>query len=183
MMESLQGKFLIATPQMPDPRFKNLVIYLCSHTEEGALGLVINQPSQYTLEEIFVSAKLSPPQGKLPPVYIGGPVEMSAAFFLFSADYEPETFLEVNDAIRVSGDAQILYDLAKGRGPKDYIFLLGYAGWGAGQLENELGTSGWLTLPANYDDIFVTPAELKWKKVAERNGINIALFGDLVGNA
>ena len=183
IVESLQGKFLLATPQMPDPRFRQLVIYLCSHNEEGAMGLVVNQPSPHSMEDIFKSANLPLPKKKLPPIYIGGPVEMTAAFFLFSAEYQPETFLEVKDSIRLSGDAQILCDIAEGRGPKEFIFLLGYAGWAPGQLEQELTNNGWLTLPANHNDIFVTEDEFKWKKVAARNGIDISLFGDIIGNA
>jgi len=182
-MESLQGKFLLATPQMPDPRFRELVVYLCSHTAEGAMGVVINQPSPYSLREVFLGANITPPEGKSPPVYIGGPVEESAAFFLYSSEYQTENFLEISDAVRISGDAQILLDISQGKGPKDYLFLLGYAGWGPGQLEQELTSNGWLSLPADYQDIFNTPNEFKWKRVAARNGIDIALFADKIGNA
>jgi putative transcriptional regulator len=182
-MESLQGKFLLATPQMPDPRFHEMVIYMCSHNHEGAMGFVVNQPSPFSLGEIYENAHIDPPDGNLPPVYIGGPVETTAAFFLFSAEYHPTSFLDVSLSTRVSGDSRILVDIAAGRGPKDFIFLLGYAGWAPGQLEKELIQNGWLILPASYNDIFHTPYEQKWKKVAERNGINISLYGDIIGNA
>lgn len=182
-MESLQGKFLLATPAMPDPRFRQLVVYLCSHNDDGAMGVVINQPSPYSLADIFRGAEIAPPPGQLPRIYIGGPVEMTAAFFLFSAEYKPANYLEVAPRVRLSGDSRILHDLSQGQGPKDFIFLLGYAGWAPGQLEQELTMNGWLTLPAEYDDIFHTADDLKWKKVAARHGIDIALYGDHVGNA
>lgn len=182
-MESLQGKFLLATPRMPDPRFREMVIYMCAHNDEGAMGLVVNQPTSYSLADIFLAAEVEPPLGKLPPVYIGGPVEMTAPFFLFSSDYQPENFLAVNDTVRLSGDASIIFDIAAGHGPKDFIFLLGYTGWAAGQLESELAVNGWLTLPADYEDIFHTPDEVKWRRVAERYGINITLYDDSIGNA
>lgn len=182
-MESLRGQFLLATPQMTDPRFREQIILICSHNEDGAMGFIVNQPSPFDLGEIFEGAKLEIPEGDLSPVHIGGPVEMTAAFFLFSSEYETVNYLDVNDRIRISGDSGILYDIAKGRGPKDFLFLLGYAGWGPGQLESELTMNSWLTLPAEYDDVFHTPDALKWKKVAARHGIDISLLGSIVGNA
>ncbi len=182
-MESLQGQFLLATPQMPDPRFREQIILICSHNEEGAMGFVVNQPSPYTMAEIYEGAKLEIPKGELPFVYIGGPVEMTTVYFLFSSDYSPFNYLDVTDKIRISGDSDILMDIAEGKGPEDYIFLLGYAGWGPGQLEAELTMNGWITLPSEYDDIFHTPDSQKWKKVAARYGIDITLVGDVVGNA
>jgi putative transcriptional regulator len=184
MINSLQGQFLIATSQMPDPRFQEQVIYICAHTEEGAMGLIINQPiPNVSMTDILRSASITIPDLELPPVYSGGPVEMDTAFFLYSAEYQTPHYLEVSDTIRLSRDPEILQDIAEGRGPRKYIFLIGYAGWGPGQLENELGVNGWLALPAEEEVLFHTPDELKWQLAAKKHGIDIELYGDVIGSA
>lgn len=180
---SLKGTFLLATPQMPDPRFKEQIIYLCSHDDSGAMGFVINQPSPHSLADIFTSVGLDAIDREWPPVYIGGPVEMEAAFFLYSADYVSEQCLEVDCGVRVSRNPQILHDIARGNGPLHFLFLLGYAGWGPGQLEAELGVNGWLSLPAETSILFDTPDRDKWQLAAQRFGIDILLFNDQVGSA
>ena len=182
-MESLQGSFLLATPQMPDPRFKEQVIYLCSHDVNGAMGLVVNQPSAISLAEIFKGAKIDVEGGDWPFIYLGGPVESEAGFFLYTEDYEANNFLAVGEGVRLSRDPQILYDIAKGVGPQQYLFLLGYAGWAPGQLEAELAVKGWLILPAEKSILFDTPDQEKWQKAALRFGIDIALFSDQIGAA
>lgn len=183
-MESLSGNFLISTPRMPDPRFQEQVIFLCAHNEEGAMGLVINNPNlEISLREVLRGANLPVPEGNLPPMYMGGPVEMDAGFVLYSADYYNSNALEVTSEIFLSRDSQLLEDISRGRGPRHYLFMLGYAGWGAGQLESELVDNSWLTVPGNFDILFNTPDELKWKLAAHSFGIDIAVFGDVVGNA
>ena len=184
MIETLQGYFLIATPQMPDPRFAGKVIYLCAHNEEGAMGLVVNEPiADISLADVFKSADIPLPPGLLPTVYMGGPVEVANAFFLYSSEYRAEHFLAVSKSVYLTSDPQLLYDLAVGQGPKNLLVALGYSGWGPGQLEAELTVDGWLTLPADDDIIFHTPDKLRWQKAAKRHGIDIALFGDVVGTA
>ncbi|MFZ5774264.1 MAG: YqgE/AlgH family protein [Thermodesulfobacteriota bacterium] len=184
MIESLQGYFLIATPQMPDPRFAEKVVYICAHNEEGAMGLVINEPiTEINLADVLSSAELPVPEGVLPTLHVGGPVEVSSAFFLYSAEYEAPNFLKVNDTVSLTSDVQLLHDLAAGRGPKELLVALGYSGWGPGQLEAELSVDGWLTLPGSEEIIFHTPDRLKWQKAARQYGIDIALFGDTVGTA
>lgn len=184
-MNSLSGNFLISTPQMPDPRFQEQVIYLCAHNEEGAMGLVINNPNEdITLREVLQGANLPVPEGELPPVYMGGPVEIDAGFILYSADYQnTSNSLEVTPEIFLTRDAKLLEDLSRGKGPQYYLFMLGYAGWGAGQLEEELVDNSWLTVPGSFDILFKTPDEFKWKLAAHSFGIDIAVFGDVVGNA
>lgn len=182
-MESLQGNFLLATPQMPDPRFRQQVIYLCSHDANGAMGLVVNQPSVYSLAEIFKGAQIDATDEDWPLIYLGGPVELEAAFFLYTDDYESQSYLTVGQGVRLSRDPQILQDIAKGLGPQRYLFLLGYAGWASGQLEAELAVNGWLILPAENTIMFDTPDHEKWQKAALRFGIDIALFTDQVGVA
>lgn len=183
-MESLQGYFLLATPQMPDPRFAETVIYLCAHNADGAMGLIVNQPlSKLSLTDLFREVGVTAPDRPLPPLYLGGPVEEDHAFFLYSADYQLEPSLVVAPAVRLTRDPQILHDLANGRGPRYFLPALGYAGWGPGQLEAELAVDGWLTLPGCEQIIFHTPDEHKWRRAAQAHGIDITLFGDVVGSA
>lgn len=183
-MDSLQGNFLIATPRMPDPRFSRQVVYLCGHNEtEGAMGLIINQPTDHNLAEVLAGAAIEVPPWPLPSIHLGGPVEMEAGFFLFSADYECPHYLEVTERIRLSSDAEILRDIARGRGPADYLFALGYSGWAPGQLEAELAEDSWLVLPGDYQVIFHVPDQNKWKQAASLGGVDIAIFGEVVGSA
>src|SRR3989339_57474 len=184
MIETLQGYFLIATPKMPDPRFAGKVIYLCAHNDEGAMGLVVNEPmTEISLEDVFKSVKIPVPPRQLSPLYMGGPVEAANAFFLYSSEYRAENFFEVSKSVHLTSDPQLLYDLAAGHGPENLLVALGYSGWGAGQLEAELTVDGWLTLPADDEIIFHTPDRLKLQKAAQRHGIVIALFGDVVCSA
>ena len=183
-MESLQGNFLISTAKMPDPRFREKLIFMCGHTEEGAIGLVVNNPlPDVRLDEIFKSADIPVPAFELPPVYLGGPVEMGSGFILYTAEYNAPNQMQVSATVCLSSDPVILQDIARNTGPCKYLFLLGYAGWGAGQLEKELTDNGWLTLPAEDDVIFNTPDSIKWKVAAQKFGIDITTYGDVVGNA
>lgn len=184
VIDSLTGSFLVSTPQMPDPRFEEQVIYICAHSNEGAMGLAINKPnSAFTLAEVLQGADLPIPELELPPVYVGGPVELESAFILYRSDYSTEYQLEVTSTISLSRETKVLEDIAIGRGPESYLFLLGYTGWGPGQLERELVDDGWLTVPADDNIIFVLPDDEKWKAAAMQYGIDISTFGDVIGYA
>ncbi len=183
-MESLTGHFLISTPQMPDPRFQEQVIYLCAHNQEGAMGLVINNPSrEITLLDVLHGANMPIPEGQLPPVYIGGPVELDAGFILHSSEYRKGLGLEVTPEVILSRDAGVLEDISRGTGPAHYLFMLGYAGWAPGQIEAELVDNSWLTVPGDIEVLFETPDAMKWKKAAQKFGIDISTFGDMIGYA
>lgn len=183
-MESLAGHFLISTPKMPDPRFQEQVIYMCAHNEEGAMGLVINNPNhEITMLDVLHGSNMPIPEGELPPVYIGGPVEMDAGFILYLAEGSDAYALQVTPDIYLSRDARLLEDIAMGRGPEEYLFLLGYAGWGPGQLEGELIDNSWLTVPGDIEVLFHTADESKWKMAAHQFGIDISVFGDVIGYA
>lgn len=184
VIDALTGSFLISTPQMPDPRFEEQVIFICAHGHEGAMGVAVNKPNPFfSLEEILRSSNLPIPQKALPPVYVGGPVELESAFILYHSDYQVEHRLEVSPTISLSREIQILEDIATGKGPEKYLFILGYAGWGPGQLEAELLADGWLTLPADDTIIFDVADEEKWRNAAMLYGIDIATFGDMIGYA
>ncbi|MCB2184680.1 MAG: YqgE/AlgH family protein [Desulfobulbaceae bacterium] len=184
-MESLAGFFLIATPQMPDPRFAKKVIYICSHDAEGgAMGLVINeQIPDVTLEALYQGTDIPCPDGELPALYFGGPVDVGSVFILHSSDYEAQEVLKITNDIVLSRAPEILEDIAQKRGPRHYRFILGYSGWGPGQLEQELAMDGWLTLPGDYDDIFLIEPHNMWKKITMKHGIDISLFGEITGTA
>lgn len=148
------------------------------------MALVINQPNPFlTMDEILMGANLSVPGKKLPPVYSGGPVEPTTACILFSSEYLAEQQLAVSSTISLSREARLLEDIARDQGPEKYLFLLGYAGWGPGQLEQELMAEGWLVVPADDAIIFDIPDEEKWQRAALLYGIDISTYDDVVGNA
>ncbi|KGO34405.1 MAG: YqgE/AlgH family protein [Desulfoprunum sp.] len=184
IIDTLTGSFLVSTPRMPDPRFEEQVILICAHNNEGAMGVAVNKPNPaFSLSEILNGAHLPIPEKKLPPVYVGGPVELESAFILYQSDYQTEYRLEISPTISLSRETKVLEDIARGRGPEKFLFLLGYTGWGPGQLEQELVSDGWLTVPASDHIIFDTPDEFKWKAAAMQFGIDISTFGDYIGYA
>lgn len=186
VFDTLTGSFLVSTRRMPDPRFEEMVVYICGHSQEGAMGLAVNKPSHsLTLTEILSGADLAMPDDpeRLPPVYFGGPVEVSSAFILFTSEYQAPYQLSVSPTVSLSRDRRVLEDISLGRGPAKYLFLMGYTGWGPGQLERELVEDGWLLVPADDAIIFDTEDDQKWKSAALRHGIDIATFGDVPGYA
>lgn len=184
-MESLQGNFLVATNQMRDPRFRKCVILICFHNpSEGAMGLVVNQPlGDFSLRHALHGLDFDDTTLVLPPVYLGGPVEVESAFILHSAEYVRPGSQQVLDQVYLSSDPLLLLEVARGRGPRQCRLLVGYAGWGVGQLEHELAGEGWLTLPAAADDLFHIPAAAMWKEVTAKHGIDMDLYADIPGNA
>lgn len=184
VIDTLTGSFLISTPRMPDPRFEQQVIYICAHNEEGAMGVAINKPNElFTIPEVLRGARLPIPDIDFPPVYIGGPVELESAFILFTSEYRSEHQLDITPNISLSRETRVLEDIANLIGPKKYLFILGYAGWGPGQLEAELLADGWLAVPADEDIIFDVPDGEKWRSAALHYGIDISTFGDVIGYA
>lgn len=184
VVDTLTGSFLISTPQMPDPRFEEQVILICAHGEEGAMGVAVNKPNPYfSIEEILRSTNLPVPKQMLPPVHIGGPVEMESAFILYQSGYRAKHQLEISSTLSLSRETKILEDISRGAGPENYLFLLGYAGWGPGQLESELIADGWLSLPADDTIIFAVANDEKWRMAASLYGIDISTLGDMAGYA
>jgi putative transcriptional regulator len=183
-IDMLTGSFLISTPNMPDPRFAKQVIYICSHGHDGAIGIAINKPNpQLKLEEVLLSNHLPVPERLNSVIHMGGPVEPQSAFILYSSDYVADEQLEVSSSVYMSRHTGVLEDIAHGRGPKKFLFAIGYAGWGPGQLEQELLSQGWLTIPASDSIIFDVPDEEKWNSAAAVYGIDIETYSDVIGNA
>ena len=174
----LTGQFLVAMPQMGDARFERTVIYLCAHTAEGAMGLVVNR----ALEDVHLPDLLN--QLNIPDtasaeairVHFGGPVETGQGFILHSADYVQDSTLMVGGGVGLTATLDILKDIARGSGPVQSLLALGYAGWGAGQLENEIQANGWLTVPADQALLFDHDLETKWERALAKIGVDIRLL-------
>ena len=170
----LEGKLLIAMPGMADERFAQTVIYMCAHSSKGAMGIVINKPIPgLTFAELMKQLQIAtgPKAGELPILY-GGPVETGRGFVLHSGDYEAsDSTLSVSEDISLTATLDILRAIADGRGPKRALFALGYAGWGAGQVENEFQFNGWIHCQADPTLVFGTDPQAKWSAALARLGI------------
>lgn len=178
----LCGRFLLAMPGMGDPRFERSVIYILSHDAEGAMGFIVNQPAEgMTLGEIAQNLPDSVASTGLAnlPVFIGGPVQNDSGFVLYSVEEEAEDELPVG----LTQSMDILIEAARGRGPQHMRLLLGYAGWGPGQLEGEIQENAWLICPATLDDVFAAQPDDVYRKCAARLGIDLALLSQDGGEA
>ena len=170
----LEGKLLIALPGMADERFAQTVIYMCAHSAKGAMGIVINKPIPglsfaEVLKQLQIETK--PVIDEFPILY-GGPVETGRGFVLHSGDYESsESTLPVSEDISLTATLDILRALAEGRGPKQALFALGYAGWAPGQVETEFQRNGWLHCKADPSLVFGVDPEAKWRTALKRLGI------------
>ena len=182
----LTGKLLIAMPGMGDPRFDHSVILMCSHGEDGAMGLIVNKPAKdVSLSDLFEQLDLSgPSMDEATPVYFGGPVEGARGFVLHSTDYESSLqSLDISDHFAMTATLDILEDMAAGNGPRQSLLLLGYAGWGPSQLEDEIGHNGWLTAEANAELVFGAPDEQKWTLCLKSLGIDPLSLSASAGRA
>ncbi len=181
----LTNQFLIAMPGLEDPNFFHSVTYICEHNEEGAMGLVINRPLDMTLGEIFshIDIHEASPQARQVPVYLGGPVQPERGFVLHSPLGEWEATMKVTDRIGVTSSLDVLQAIARDEGPERVLVALGYAGWGAGQLEQELADNAWLSGPADPDILFGRPAPERWKAAAATLGVDLDLLSGDAGHA
>lgn len=183
--DSLRNHFLLAMPSLTDAIFANSVTYLCEHNEHGAMGIVINQPLDLSVEEVLEHLNLSA-AGRLKqmPVMAGGPVQMDRGFVLHRPGPRSwESTLAVTDDIWLTTSRDILVSLADDEGPEDCLVALGYAGWSAGQLEAEISDNSWLTLPADSNIIFDTPCHLRMNAAAARLGVDMNLLSGEAGHA
>ncbi|MGF1456335.1 MAG: YqgE/AlgH family protein [Alphaproteobacteria bacterium] len=183
---SLQGQVLIAMPPpaMVDQRFERSVIYVCSHSAHGAMGLVINKPAEglnFTDLLARLDIDATAPEADTLQIHAGGPVETNRGFVLHSADY-PAT-QPISNGIGLTATLDILRAIAEGTGPTHALLALGYAGWGPGQLEGEMKANGWLHGPADQDLLFATPCGHKWGKAMDALGISPSLLSNVQGTA
>jgi putative transcriptional regulator len=182
---SLAGQLLVAMPQMADPRFARSVVYLCAHSVDGAMGLVVNRlidslSFDNLLEQIGVEQETA---GGDMPIHFGGPVESSRGFVLHTTDYLQDSTLVIEDEIALTATIDVLKAIARGNGPRRRVLALGYAGWAAGQLDAEIQANGWLLVPADLDLVFGVDNETKWERAMAKIGIDLTLLSSEAGHA
>ena len=182
----LTGKILIALPGMGDPRFANAVVLICAHSPEGGMGLIINKPTDdLRMRDLLDQLSITAGEDMRDlPVHFGGPVEHGRGFVLHDAGYTSAiSTLEVGEDFAMTATLDILEDLAEGRGPDNALIALGYAGWGPGQLEEELAQNGWLTCDADADLVFTTRDARKWETALDRLGVSALMLSSDGGRA
>lgn len=182
---SLAGDLLIAMPALADPNFHRSVSLICEHNEFGALGVVINRPLDMTLAEVLAQFDLKTEDALVAgqPVYHGGPVQTERGFVLHDGRREYEATLRINNGLAVTTSRDVLESLATGNGPGRVLVALGYAGWAAGQLEQELTENAWLNAPGDARVLFDTPPERRWQAAAESLGVDLRLLTGDAGHA
>lgn len=181
----LTGHLLIAMPALADPNFHRTVTYLCAHSEEGAMGLVINRPTDLKLADVLGQMEIPTTNHAVNdmPVLQGGPVSRERGFVLHQPAGDWEATLRVSDRIGVATSRDILSEIAGGRGPCRSLVALGYAGWGAGQLEQEVLDNAWLSGPSHDSILFDTPYEERWESAARLLGIDPGRLSTQAGHA
>lgn len=179
------NQLLIALPALADPNFSRSVTLICQHDADGAMGLMMNRVSEYTLGEVLQQMHIEGGGDALRAraVLAGGPVHPERGFVLHDGAREWDSSLAVAEGLYVTTSRDILEAMARGDGPARSIVALGCAGWGAGQLEYELGENSWLTAPADADLLFDTPLELRWQRAAAGIGVDMARMADYAGHA
>lgn len=184
---SLVNNFLIAMPSMLDPVFGGTVVYLCQHNAEGALGVIINKPTDMSLDVLFqkieLDLEIAPQAGAVRPVMFGGPVQIERGFVLHSPAGPYSSTLPVTDAIALTTSKDILEAAATGKGPDQILVALGCTGWSAGQLEEEITRNGWLTVPADPAIVFDLPVEQRFAAAMKLLGIDPGMLAGVAGHA
>ena len=181
----LNNQFLIAMPTLADPNFAQTVTLICEHNNEGALGIVINRPGLLSLGEIMdqLNFEVSDNDLREQTVFEGGPVHPDRGFVLHEPSQEWESSLAVSEHLQVTTSRDILAALARGEGPNSYLLALGYAGWAAGQLEEEMAANAWLSVEASPDIVFNTGWDQRYKAAADLLGIDLGALGPGAGHA
>ena len=185
----LTNQFLIAMPGMADDTFAGSVVYMCEHTEKGALGLVINKPLDIKLKNLFEKVELPLEREELAelPVYFGGPVQTERGFVLHEKQGDDgsaySSTMSVPGGLAMTTSKDVLEAMSSGTGPKRVLVTLGYSGWQAGQLEDEIGRNGWLTVDADPAVIFDTPIEQRYERAVALLGIDPRMLSQEAGHA
>lgn len=186
---NLTNQFLIAMPGMTDGNFAGAVVYMCEHTERGALGLIINRPIEIGVQQLFEKVDLVLEREDLlaTPVYLGGPVQTERGFVLHEQLDEEgghySSTLKIDGGLEMTTSRDVLEAMANGAGPRKVLITLGYAGWSAGQLEEELSRNGWLSVAADRDIIFDTPVEERYDRALSLLGIDRGFLSSEAGHA
>jgi len=183
--DKLTDHFLIAMPSLNDGFFNHTVTYICEHDENGSFGIIINQPTGINLKQILDEMKIDAGENydAAQPVFLGGPVDQGRGFILHRPTGSWQSSLKVNEDVALTTSKDILQAIARNEGPRDTIIALGYAGWAAGQLEDEMASNTWLSCPADQQIIFNTPVEERWQAAAKLIGIDLSLLSSDTGHA
>ncbi len=185
IITNLQNHFLVATTALNDSIFERSVIYVCTYDENGAMGVVVNRPmNNISFIDIADSMGVKPLIAKKPvPIFNGGPVDRNRGFVVHSPEYQLKNSLNLGRGITLSSTADIVTDIAEGRGPENMTFCLGYSGWSPGQLEHELAENNWLVLPADEEALFDVNADDKYSYCTSKLGVTTSNFVETVGFA
>ncbi len=181
----LTNQFLVAMPSLSDPNFQQSVTYICEHNAQGALGIVINRPTGVVLGDIFKQLSIKPDDQRTQrlPVFQGGPMQTERGFVIHEPAGAWDATLKLGDNVGITTSRDVLTAIARGAGPKKTFIALGYAGWGAGQLEAELAGNSWLSTPADMHVVFETPVEQRWQAAARLIGVDLSLLSGDTGHA
>lgn len=181
----LTGQLLIAMPAMTDPRFEQSVILICAHTDEGAMGIVLNRPlAKPSFESLLNQLDVAPtPPARQIRLCEGGPVDHARGFVLHTSDWKGDGSLDVADDLALTASLDILQEIAQGGGPKEGLLALGYASWGPGQLDQEMQDNVWLTAPATLDVLFDDENATKWRRAMAILRIDPGLLSAAAGRA
>ncbi len=182
---NFSNHFLIAMPGMTDPNFAHTLTYVCEHNQDGALGIVVNKPTEMTLSALFqqIDVPLADPGLAAAPVHFGGPVQVDRGFVLHRPLGNWQSTLACSDDVGLTTSKDVLEAVARGRGPREVLVSLGYAGWSAGQLEQEIAQNAWLTVEADPDLLFDVPPEGRLPAAMHLLGIDFSRLSDDVGHA
>jgi len=183
--DTLANQLLVALPALGDPQFARSVTLVCQHDADGAMGVMVNRASEYTLGEVLKQMGIECDDEALrsQPVLAGGPVHPERGFVLHDGDESWDSTLSITPALSVTTSRDVLEAIARGAGPENAIVALGCAGWGAGQLEQELVDNSWLTVPADAELLFSVPLPMRWQASAGRLGVDLAYMPDYSGHA
>lgn len=182
-INNLKHHLLLAMPQLSDPYFGHSVCYICDHNEHGSMGLVINKPMNISLGEVFSELQIEAKHQASQAIMQGGPVSPEQGFVLYQGDYDGVQNTLINNDIRLSTSKEILANIASGEGPNDALVCLGYSGWEAGQLEEEIASNTWLTVEADEELLFHTPVKDIAQKAASKIGVDLSLLTSESGHA
>ena len=182
--ESLQGRLLIATPLVGTSCFEKSVVYICSHSKDGAMGVLVNTIlNDISCSDLLDQLNIKDVVRYLPPIHFGGPVETARGFILHTNDYVTKNTHVITDQISLTATVDVLQDIVAGKGPSKSLIALGHAGWKAGQLEEEIKGNNWICAPASEDVIFGEDNQQKWAMSAKTLGVDLMRYSTVTGHA
>lgn len=189
-ISNLTGQILLATPSLQDRHFRDTVVLICHHDEEGCMGLIVNRAQEVSIIDVLEDIQLTPDRSYISHLsenrslsFEGGPVDPFRGFVLHDGWHIYDSTMQITPELHLTTSRDVLEEIAAGSGPEHFMLILGYAGWGAGQLEQELANNDWLVAATNHHLLFQAEPELRWALAAQSMGINRANLSDQIGHA